>query len=245
MVWGFAISWVAASQGDKHAECKLGLPLPDISLLRKVLVSVNVCPQFWAGNGCANLKCVCSAGKPCPENSRFRGEGYFGFWGGGRCRFHFYGREDFSDLHQLSRKQLCSGTKRRFFKVFLNALLSGLWRSECHMYCAVQYPFGYFCVSCFAGHYIGFCRNPLYMGKSGTIWQFVCAFFLALGGHCLQMLCLPGFGTHANIHLPHFCAFPASTQEHSPRNADFSWQMLNCLCPPTCTPFAKTHNIAV
>ena len=41
--------------------------------------------------------------------------------------------------------------------------------------------------------------------------------FLALGGHCFQMLCLPGFGTHANTHnLPHFRAFPASIQEHSP-----------------------------
>ena len=41
--------------------------------------------------------------------------------------------------------------------------------------------------------------------------------FLALGGHCLQMLCLPGFGTHPNTqNLPHFRAFPASMQEHSP-----------------------------
>ena len=31
------------------------------------------------------------------------------------------------------------------------------------------------------------------------------------------MLCLPGFGTHANTqNLPHFRAFPASVQEHSP-----------------------------
>ena len=27
---------------------------------------------------------------------RFRGGGYFGFWGGGECRFYFYGRADFS-----------------------------------------------------------------------------------------------------------------------------------------------------
>ena len=27
---------------------------------------------------------------------RFRGGEYFGFWGGGRCRFYFYGRGDFS-----------------------------------------------------------------------------------------------------------------------------------------------------
>ena len=27
------------------------------------------------------------------------GEGYFGFWGGGgKCRFYFYGREDFSEF---------------------------------------------------------------------------------------------------------------------------------------------------
>ena len=31
------------------------------------------------------------------------------------------------------------------------------------------------------------------------------------------MLCSPGFGTHANTqNLPHFRAFPASIQEHSP-----------------------------
>ena len=31
------------------------------------------------------------------------------------------------------------------------------------------------------------------------------------------MLCLPGFGTHANTqNLTHFRAFPASIQEHSP-----------------------------
>ena len=58
---------------------------------------------------------------------------------------------------------------------------------------------------------------PLYMGKAGTIWQFFFAlYFLALGGHCLQMLCLPGFRTHANTqNLPHFRAFPASAQERS------------------------------
>ena len=27
------------------------------------------------------------------------GGGYFGFWGGGKCRFYFYGREDFSDTY--------------------------------------------------------------------------------------------------------------------------------------------------
>ena len=32
---------------------------------------------------------------------RFRGGGYFGFWGGGECRFYFYGRADFSDKCSL------------------------------------------------------------------------------------------------------------------------------------------------
>ena len=36
------------------------------------------------------------------------------------------------------------------------------------------------------------------------------------------MLCLPGFGTHANTqNLPHFRAFPASIQEHSPQKCLF------------------------
>ena len=55
-----------------------------------------------AGNGCANFmdaskKCALSAGKTHVHKiPRFRGGGYFGFWGGGGpCRFYFYGREDF------------------------------------------------------------------------------------------------------------------------------------------------------
>ena len=51
----------------------------------------------------------------------------------------------------------------------------------------------------------------------GRFGSFFVLCFLALGGHCLQMLCLPGFGTQANTqNLPHFRAFPASIQEHSP-----------------------------
>ena len=53
------------------------------------------------------------------------------------------------------------------------------------------------------------------------------------------MLCLPGFGSHANTqNLPHFRAFPASIQEHSPPKCLFF--MANAklpnssrLCPPT------------
>ena len=44
-------------------------------------------------------KCVLSAVKTHAHKiPRFRGGGgYFGFWGGGECRFYFYGRADFSD----------------------------------------------------------------------------------------------------------------------------------------------------
>ena len=56
----------------------------------------------------------------------------------------------------------------------------------------------------------------------GRFGSFFVLCFLALGGHCLQMLCLPGFGTHANTqNLPHFRAFPASIQEHSPQKCLF------------------------
>ena len=44
-------------------------------------------------------KCVLSAGKTHVHKiPRFRGGGYFGFGGGGECRFYFYGRADFSEL---------------------------------------------------------------------------------------------------------------------------------------------------
>ena len=52
--------------------------------------------------------------------------------------------------------------------------------------------------------------------KPGRFGRFFVLCFLALGGHCFQMLCLPGFGTRANTqNLPHFRAFTASIQEHS------------------------------
>ena len=55
-----------------------------------------------------------------------------------------------------------------------------------------------------------------------TFGSFFVLCFLALGEHCLQMLCLPGFGTHANTqNLPHFRAFPAIIWEHSPPKCRF------------------------
>ena len=41
--------------------------------------------------------------------------------------------------------------------------------------------------------------------KPGRFGSFFVLCFLALGEHCLQMLCVPGFGTHANTqNPPHF-----------------------------------------
>ena len=75
--------------------------------------------------------------------------------------------------------------------------------------------------------------------KPGRFGSFFVLCFLALRGHCLQMLFLPGFGTHANTqNLPHFRAFTASIQERSPPNAYFSWQTLNCQIVPV-LPFYR------
>ena len=57
-----------------------------------------------AGNGCANFmdawkKCVRSAGKALSIKFRVLGGGVFlGLGGGGKCRFYFYGRADFSEI---------------------------------------------------------------------------------------------------------------------------------------------------
>ena len=48
-------------------------------------------------------KCVLSAGKPMSIKFLVLGGGYFGFWeGGGKVRFYFYGRGDFSEKHPLA-----------------------------------------------------------------------------------------------------------------------------------------------
>ena len=83
-------------------------------------------------------------------------------------------------------------------------------------------------------------RSEMYMGKTGRFGTFSLLCFLALEGHCLQMLCLPGCGTHENTqNLPHLRAFTASVQELSPQNAYFSWQTKDCqivpVVPPTST----------
>ena len=59
--------------------------------------------------------------------------------------------------------------------------------------------------------------GPVHGQNRDDLAVFFVLCFLALGGHCLQMLCLPEFGTCANTqNLPHCRAFPASIQEQSP-----------------------------
>ena len=75
----------------------------------------------------------------------------------------------------------------------------------------------------------------LSMGKAGTIWQFFRALFPSTWRTLSsKMLCLPGFGTHANT--PRIChIFVLSLlvcRSTLSRNADFSWQTLNCQIVP-------------
>ena len=76
------------------------------TIFRKILVSVKfVSAILGAGNGSPNFmdtwkKCVLSAGKPVSIKVLvLGGGGILGFGGGGgKCRFYFYGRADFSDI---------------------------------------------------------------------------------------------------------------------------------------------------
>ena len=67
------------------------------------------------------------------------------------------------------------------------------------------------------------CASQCMGKKKGRFGIFFVVCFLALGGHCLQILSLPGFGTHTNTqNLRHLRAVPASMRElSSPRG---HWQ---------------------
>ena len=64
---------------------------------------------FGAGNGCATLMDAWKNAFFLQENlhahkiPRFRGGGILGFLGG-ECRFHFYGRWDFSERKQAKKQ---------------------------------------------------------------------------------------------------------------------------------------------
>ena len=72
--------------------------------VRKIPVSVKFSVRnSGAGNGCANFMdawknpFVLQKKNHVHKIPPFRGGGYFGFGGGGKCRFYSYGREDFSE----------------------------------------------------------------------------------------------------------------------------------------------------
>ena len=65
----------------------------------------DFCPQFWGRKWLRQFhghleKCALSAGKPHAHKFLvFGGGGILGFFlGGGKCRFYFYGRKDFSEF---------------------------------------------------------------------------------------------------------------------------------------------------
>ena len=74
------------------------------------------CPQFWGRKWLCQFygrleKCALFLQEK-PMSIKFLvlgGGGYFGFWGGGKCRFYFYGREDFSDSYKLWIRQNLEG----------------------------------------------------------------------------------------------------------------------------------------
>ena len=73
-------------------------------------VQKNSCPRFWGRKWLRQFyghleKCVLCAGKPMSIKFRVLGVGgVFWVWGGGggKCRFYFYGREDFSEFYSVS-----------------------------------------------------------------------------------------------------------------------------------------------
>ena len=73
------------------------------SSFRKILVSVKFVSAILGPEMAAPILWTPGKMRPfCKKNNvhkipRFRGGGYFRFWGGWECRFYFYGREDFSD----------------------------------------------------------------------------------------------------------------------------------------------------
>ena len=113
--WGFGILWLPSDNFAALA-CMQPRPLclPRSKHLRRFQFQKNprvrkICVRnSGAGNGCANFmdawkKCVRSGGKDMSIKFLvLGGGGYFGFGGGGRCRFYFYEREDFLTILKLA-----------------------------------------------------------------------------------------------------------------------------------------------
>ena len=80
-----------------------------------------------AGNGCANFMGAWKNAfflqeKPMSLKFLVLGGG-FGVWGGGECRFYFYGRADFSDKF-LGKKFICFQEITHEARNYKNVLLS-------------------------------------------------------------------------------------------------------------------------
>ena len=75
-----------------------------VAIVRKIRVSIKFLSAILGPEMAAPI--LWTPGKMLPfcrknhvhKIPRFRGGGDFGFWGGGECRFYFYGREDFSEI---------------------------------------------------------------------------------------------------------------------------------------------------
>ena len=102
--------WEGRGPKRRSKNSDFGTPLIQVLFsglpsVRKILVSIKfvsailgpemAAPILWTPG---KMRSFCR--KTCVHKiPRFRGGGYFGFWGGGgECRFYFYGRADFSEV---------------------------------------------------------------------------------------------------------------------------------------------------
>ena len=88
--------------------------------IRKILVSVKFLSAILGPEMAAPILWTPGKKRPCCRKNHvhkippFRGGGILGFGGGGKCRFYFYGREDFSEWRVLLLGLLgCGGTGRK------------------------------------------------------------------------------------------------------------------------------------
>ena len=84
--------------------CACSLDRPKCIIQKNPRVRKIPVRNSGAGNGCTNFMDTWKNAlflQEKPMSIKFLvlgGGGYFGFWGGGGCRFYFYGRADFSEL---------------------------------------------------------------------------------------------------------------------------------------------------
>ena len=110
-VWALSMVWFAGATPDKRTNGSVFAHV----YVRKVLVSVKflsailgpemAAPILWTPGKMRPLCRKNHVRKIPPFRGGVGGGGILGFWGGGgKCRFYFYGREDFSEYGRGSRK---------------------------------------------------------------------------------------------------------------------------------------------